>query len=106
MEIRKWEGKGPAWRSISAAEVARKMKEEGTPGGALRQRSHAQNQRVRRLPSGLDAYTPAPFEKLATASASLLYTSKTVSNLVIWSTSWNLLPRWQRRREAPCVFTL
>src|ERR1700731_511867 len=106
MEIRKWEGKGPPGGISSAAEVARKMKDEGAPEGALQQRSHAQNQRVRHLPSGLDAYTPAPFEKLATASASVLYTSKTVSNLVIWRTSWNLLPRWQRRREAPCVLTL
>ncbi len=33
------------------------------------------------------------FEKLATASASVLNTSKTVSNLVICRTSWNLLPK-------------
>src|SRR5215472_7711579 len=41
------------------------------------------------------------FEKLATASASVLNTSKTVISLVICRTSWNLLPRWQRRNPAP-----
>src|SRR6266852_3148828 len=68
--------------------------------------AHAQNQRLWHSESGSDAYAPAVLEKLATASASVLNTSKTVSNLVIWRTSWNLLPRWQRRREAPCDFTL
>src|SRR5258708_19323685 len=70
------------------------------------QMAHAQNQRLRHQESGSDAYAPAPLEKLATASASVLKTSKTVSSLVIWRTSWNLLPRWQRRKEAPCIFTL
>ncbi len=46
------------------------------------------------------------FAKLRTASASVLNTSKTVNSLVICRTSWNLLPRWQRRRAAPCDFTL
>src|SRR3989442_845340 len=69
-------------------------------------KGHTQNQRVRHLPSGSDAYAPAPLEKLATASASELKTSKTVSNFVICKTSWNFEPRWQRRREAPCDFTL
>jgi hypothetical protein len=46
------------------------------------------------------------FAKLATASASLLYTSNTVSNLVICSTSWNLLPRCASFNAAPCDFAL
>src|SRR5215467_9422300 len=46
------------------------------------------------------------FEKLATASASELKTSKTVISLVICKTSWNLLPRWQRRSPAPWDFAL
>jgi hypothetical protein len=48
----------------------------------------------------------AYFAKLATASASLLYTSKTVSSLVICSTSWNLLPRCASFSAAPCDFAL
>ena len=44
--------------------------------------------------------------KLATASASVLYTSNTVSNLVICSTSWNLLPRCASFNAAPCDFAL
>src|ERR1700730_1079631 len=32
-------------------------------------------------------YAPAPLEKLPTASASVLYTSKTVRSFVIWRTS-------------------
>ena len=46
------------------------------------------------------------FAKLATASASLLYTSNTVSSLVICSTSWNLLPRCASFRAAPWDFAL
>ncbi len=51
-------------------------------------------------------YAPAPLEKLPTASASELYTSKTVRSLVICRTSWNLLPRWQSLRAAPCDLAL
>ncbi len=46
------------------------------------------------------------FAKLATASASVLYTSNTVSSLVICSTSWNLLPRCASLSAAPCDFAL
>jgi hypothetical protein len=48
------------------------MKEEGTREHALRQMARAQNQRVRHSESGSDDYAPAPLEKLATASASVL----------------------------------
>src|SRR6266478_8803088 len=51
-------------------------------------------------------YAPAPLEKLPTASASVLYTSKTVRSLVICRTSWNLLPKWQSLSAAPCVLAL
>jgi hypothetical protein len=53
-----------------------------------------------------EPYAPAPFEKLETAAASVSYTSNTVSSLVICSTSWNLLPRWHSRSDAPCDFAL
>jgi hypothetical protein len=53
-----------------------------------------------------EPYAPALFEKLDTAAASVSYTSKTVSSLVICSTSWNLLPRWHSRSDAPCDFAL
>src|SRR5690348_5951862 len=52
------------------------------------------------------SYAPAPLEKLPTASASVLYTSKTVRSLVICRTSWNLLPKWQSFSAAPCVLAL
>ncbi len=52
------------------------------------------------------SYAPAPLEKLPTASASVLYTSKTVRSLVICRTSWNLLPKWQSLSAAPCVLAL
>src|SRR5260370_1303504 len=48
----------------------------------------------------------AQFEKLATAAASVSQTSNTVSSLVICRTSWNSLPRWHRRSDAPWVFAL
>src|SRR5713101_9427576 len=48
----------------------------------------------------------AHFEKLAKAAASVSQTSNTVRSLVICSTSWNLLPRWHRRSDAPWVFAL
>src|SRR6478752_10298826 len=51
-------------------------------------------------------YAPALLEKLDTACASVSNTSNTVSSLVICSTSWNLLPRWQSRNDAPCDFAL
>src|SRR5260370_31404325 len=81
---------------------------EGAPAavGARRLIAHAQNERLGRSESGSDAYAPAVLEKPATASASVLYTSKTVSNFVICTASWHLLPRWQRRMDAPWVFTL
>ena len=44
--------------------------------------------------------------KLATASASVLYTSKMVISLVICSTSWNLVPRWHSFNAAPCALAL
>jgi hypothetical protein len=46
------------------------------------------------------------FEKLRTASASVLWTSKTVSSLVICSTSWNFDPKWQSLSAAPWVLAL
>jgi len=48
----------------------------------------------------------AHLEKLASAAASVLQTSNTVSSLVICSTSLNLLPKWQRSNDAPWVFAL
>jgi len=39
---------------------------------ARRQMPHAQNHRPRQPESGSDVYAPAPLEKLATASASVL----------------------------------
>src|SRR5208337_377651 len=45
-------------------------------------------------------------EKLATASASVLDTSKMVISFVICRTSVNLAPRWQRRSDAPWFFAL
>jgi hypothetical protein len=48
------------------------MKEEGTRERARRQMAHAQNQRLRHSESCSDDYAPAPLEKLATASASVL----------------------------------
>gem|GEM_PF-5078043 len=44
--------------------------------------------------------------KLATASASVLYTSNTVSSFVICSTSWNFDPRWHSFSAAFCDFAL
>jgi hypothetical protein len=47
-------------------------KRRGQARACRRQMAHAQNQRVRHSESGLDAYAPAVFEKLETASASVL----------------------------------
>jgi hypothetical protein len=57
-------------------------------------------------PSSAEPYAPALFEKLDTAAASVSYTSNTVSSLVICRTSWNLVPRWHNRSDAPCDFAL
>jgi len=46
------------------------------------------------------------FEQLATASASVFEMYNTVSNLVICSTCWNLLSRWQSRTDAPSFFAV
>src|SRR6266705_2489126 len=48
----------------------------------------------------------AHFEKLAIAAASVWQTSNTVTSLVICSTFWTLLPRWQRTSDAPSDFAL
>ena len=41
------------------------------------------------------------FEKLATAAASVLQTSNTVTSLVSCKSSWNLLPRLHSLSDAP-----
>jgi hypothetical protein len=47
-------------------------KTEAALHSARRQTPHAQNHRPRQPESGSDVYAPAPLEKLATASASVL----------------------------------
>jgi hypothetical protein len=53
----------------------------------LRRGGKQQGTRSRALPTISCDYAPAPFEKLPTASASVLYTSNTVRSLVICRTS-------------------